>query len=436
MPTAAYYTLGCKVNQYETERIRREMERRGFLTVPFASRADVYVINSCTVTAVADSKSRKAIRAAARRNPAALVVATGCYAHLRPDEIRDIPGVDLVVSNQEKDMIPDHIIRHLPEPARPFPVSQPSLAGLPRQRTRAIVKVQDGCDSLCAYCAVPLARSVVCSTPHEDVLDEIRDLAACGYKEVVLTGIRLGRYESGGLRLPDLVASISGVEGIERVRLSSIEPMEVTEVLLRTIVGSSKVCRHLHVPLQSGDDNVLRGMNRPYTGAEFARIVRRARELVPEIGLTTDAMVGFPGETEEAFARTLELVEKLRFSRLHAFRFSPRPGTAAEKMAGCVSRDAMDRRSRTLIALGEHLMQAFAGRFVGRTVEVLVEGGSKQDGVVGGFTDNYVETVFRGGVSLEGRIVKVRIERAHNGRLVGELASKGGSSCRTAFSAR
>jgi len=424
MPTTAYYTLGCKVNQYETEKIREEMEKRGFQTVSFDRLADIYIINSCTVTATADSKSRKAIRAAVHKNPKSLVVATGCYAHLRPEEIQAIPGVDLVVSNLEKDQIPDRIIRHLPESAMPDPSfnSQLSTFNL-RQRTRAILKVQDGCDNFCAYCAVPLARSVIYSRPLDDVLAEAKALSEQGFKEIVLTGIRLGKYYSKRVRLPQLIERICDVQGIERVRLSSIEPMEVTEELLETVARPPKVCRHLHIPLQSGDDEILRRMNRPYTREEFVALAGQAKTLIPRLGLTTDVMVGFPGETDEQFKNTIELIEEIRFSRLHVFRFSARPGTAAETMSDRVSPTEMERRSKALISLGRCLMQEFAERLVGQIVKVLVEGRRTKGGVLSGLTDNYVETVFEGPRNLKGRIVEVMAMRAENGRLVGELAS-------------
>lgn len=418
---AAYYTLGCKVNQYETEKIREDMEHRGIRTVPFGSFADVYVINTCTVTATADSKSRKAIRGAIRRNPSALVVVTGCYAHLHPDAIQAIAGVDLVVPNFAKDSIADRITGCLREAIGAD--QQPSTVNHQlRSRTRAIVKVQDGCDNFCAYCAVPLARGVLSSRPMSEVADEVRRLAEEGHKEIVLTGIRLGRYESEGVSLPALIRRISELNGIERIRLSSVEPMEVSDELLQTMAGLRKVCRHLHVPLQSGSDEVLRRMGRPYTGADFASLIRRARDRIPELGLTTDVMVGFPGETAEQFEATVDLVREVDFSRLHVFRFSPRPGTAAEQMPNRLSAKELERRSRALIELGKRQAQAFAERFVGHEVEVLVEGRRRTvggDEVLVGFTDNYIEVAFRGSASLRGRIVKVRAQRAENGRLVG-----------------
>lgn len=412
MPTAAYYTLGCKVNQYETEKIRERLELAGFSTVPFASAADVYIINSCTVTGSADSKSRRAIRQAARCNPEAVVVATGCYAELRPTEIAEIEGVDLVIGNDDKDLIPERLIARFS--------ALPHLGherAQPRVRTRAVVKVQDGCSQFCAYCAVPYARSREWSRPIPEVIEEISTLAGFGYKEVVLTGIRLGSYCHD---LAELVERVSQIEGIERVRLSSIEVWEVDDRLVSVIAANPKVCRHLHIPLQSGDAGVLGLMRRPYSPVEYAAAIERVRGAIPGLGLTTDLIVGFPGETEEAFERSLEFVQKTGFSRLHVFRYSQRSGTAAAGMANQVAEADKTRRSERMIEQGAKLAHDFAQEMVGQTVSVLVE--RKHTEVLAGLTDNYVEVTFAGPAHLRGEIVPVRTKDVGQSGLSGTIS--------------
>lgn len=402
MPTAAYYTLGCKVNQYETEKIREELEKLGFSTVAFTSEADVYIINSCTVTVTADAKSRRAIRQAAKRNSNAFVIATGCYAELEPTEIAAIDGVDLVVGNDEKQSIPERLIARFPElhPNGNSPVR-------PRVRTRAVVKVQDGCSQFCAYCAVPYARSRKWSRPVPDVVNELRALADFGYKEIVLAGIRLGSHAEG---LPKLVRAAAEVEGIERIRLSSLEVWEIDDELLEVLSETPKVCRHLHVPLQCGDGDVLKLMRRPYTSEKYAKTIEAARKALPGLGLTTDVIIGFPGESDEAFERSYRFVEDMNFSRLHVFRYSPRPGTAAAEMPDRVPEVEKVRRSELMIELGKKQMRQFAEQMIDQTVSVLVE--SKRTELLSGFTDNYVEVQFAGSERLRGEIVPVRIEHA------------------------
>ncbi len=433
MFTIAYHTLGCKVNQYETEKIRQELERAGLQTVPFGARADAYVINTCSVTHVADGKSRSVIRKALRLNPNAFIVVTGCYSQLEPARVQAIEGVDLVVGNDQKDALPELIAarlgmgdavsgtssRNTGEPELPCHSSFPLR---PRLRTRAIVKVQDGCDQFCAYCIVPYAREGKRSRPTEDALAEIRALSGFGYREIVLTGIRLGSYRDGQNGLPELIRAVSDVEGVERIRLSSIEPWEVDDALLDAM-GHPKVCRHLHIPLQSGDDGVLRTMGRPYTREQYLQVVSRVRGRIPGIGITTDVIVGFPGETEEAFQNTCRAVEEAGFSRLHVFRYSPRKRTRAAQMPDQVRPETKRARADRLAQLGEAAMRRFAESLVGKTVDVLVErravsgtssrntGCAEPDGGkhLTGFADNYVEVTFPGDSTYIGEIVRVRM---------------------------
>ena len=420
MPTAAYYTFGCKVNQYETEKIRLEMESRGFDTVRFNAPADVYVINTCTVTSVADGKSRHAIRQANRRNPDSVVVVTGCYAELEPQAILTIPGVDLVFPNAEKSEIADRLRARFPDfPAR----ARPAQELVQQQRTRAVIKVQDGCDHFCAYCIVPFARPRKCSRPIDDVLREAEALASHGYKEVVLTGIRLGSYSDSSADTADLAREIADIDGIARVRLSSIEPWEATDKLIAVMASSPKICPHLHIPLQSGADTVLSRMGRPYDASAYGELILKLREAVPGIAITTDILVGFPGETDDEFERCRAFVEEIGFSRLHVFRYSPRRGTRAESMDNHIPERVKERRSRTMIELGARLAHDFAKSRVGRTVSVLAEGKRTASGRLSGFTPDYIETEFEASGSDSGRIVEVIAAEAVGARLIGAKAA-------------
>ena len=434
----AYHSLGCKVNQYEGEKIREALESAGCVTVAFGSMADAYVINTCSVTSAADGKSRAAVRRALRANPQAFVVVAGCYAELAPDEIRAIEGVDIVVPNAEKEQIAERIVAHfagLSQAESSGPQTRGGgLRAVPRLRTRAVVKVQDGCDQFCSYCIVPHARNRMLSRALDDVLAEIRMLAGFGYREIVLTGIRLGSYgrgreqraeggewgrggeqraESGeqgreGSGLAGLVRQVCEVEGVERIRLSSIEPWEVDDALLDAM-ESPKVCRHLHIPLQSGDDGVLDRMNRPYTAQRYREIVARVRSRIPGIGITTDVIAGFPGESDEAFANTRALIEEVGFSRLHMFRYSVRKRTPAASMPDQVPVEVRKARADNLTELGITAMRRFASSLVGETLEVLAERQAKLPNHLVGFTDNYVETVFPGDVEIKGQVVRVSI---------------------------
>jgi threonylcarbamoyladenosine tRNA methylthiotransferase MtaB len=407
----ALHTLGCKVNQYETQKIAEEFLSKGFSVVEFSEEADVYVINSCTVTHTADSKSRQAARAASQRNPHAAVVLTGCYAETSREESSAIDGITRVIGNREKHILVDSIVELLQASgAAQDPQAVESSRLRVRGRTRALLKVQDGCDQFCTYCAVPLARSVMWSRPLKEVVSEASVLADNGYKEIVLTGIRVGRYEDEGANLTDLLAALSGVEGIERLRLSSIEVTDVPSGLLELIARDPKICRHLHVPLQSGDDEILVRMNRPYKSAQFESFVEKARTLVPEIAISTDIIVGFPGETESHFASTYAISERLKFSRSHVFRYSPRRGTPSAEFDGQVPPSDKERRSGRLIALGNKHAQEFGMRLVGQVVNVLVEGKEIGYKTRSGLTDNYIRVRFESDEKSIGKIVQVQVD--------------------------
>ncbi|MGC8834075.1 MAG: tRNA (N(6)-L-threonylcarbamoyladenosine(37)-C(2))-methylthiotransferase MtaB [Armatimonadota bacterium] len=415
--------MGCKVNQYESARIAEELWERGFDIAEGDEPLDVCVVNTCSVTQVAAAKSRNAIRRIRRRCPRALIVVTGCGTEADRSAVESVPEIDLVVANREKDRIADYILERFAG-QRGILLPHPRLGEgflYNNGRVRALLKVQDGCDNFCSYCIIPYTRGKPRSRPAQDVLEEAKRLAEAGYREVVVTGICIGTYNSGGRRLTDLLKQLARIEGIERIRLSSIEPGDVDEALVELLRTEPRVCRHLHLPLQSGDDDILRAMNRPYTAAEYIRILDCVRSAVPELAVTTDVIVGFPGETEEQFRRTMELVESLRFAKVHVFPFSPRQGTPAAEMPNQVPQKEKDRRVHELISVSQRLQRDFAEGYVGRQVDVLVEGARPKDGWAEGLTDTYLRVCFPCSESLEGQVVKVRVVGANSSGAEGEM---------------
>jgi len=423
MARAAFHTLGCKVNQYETQKIAESFLARGFELVDFSERADVYVINSCTVTHTADSKSRQAARNAWRRSPDALVVLTGCYAESSPETAGDVEGVSAVVGNQEKGRIVEHVMNRL-APALVKDLGSAGKPDLRTGRTRALVKVQDGCDRFCSYCVVPFARPVMSSRPLAEILAELESLAGRGFKEVVLTGIRLGCYfDENGTDLTGVVGAAAAVAGIERVRLSSIESTDVPAGLIELMSRNRRVCRHLHVPLQSGHVGILKRMNRPYTPGEYRAFVELVRSQVPGIAITTDIMVGFPGEGEEEFEATRRFMEEVRFARAHVFRYSARPRTAAARLPDEVPAAEKQRRSRILTDLAAVHSAQFAANLVGKTVPILLEGKSIRGKLWSGLTDNYVRVEVEADAHMAGEVVDVRVIGVSPGRVLGAMVT-------------
>jgi len=429
----AISTLGCKVNQYESAALAGIFRERGYRLVEFEDAADIYVINTCTVTHLGDRKSRQLIRRAARTNPGALIVVTGCYAQVSPEKVMAVPGVDLVVGTKDR----AKLVELVESAAKGLgPVNAVSsmetdcefeeITALPLQeRTRAFLKIQDGCNNFCTYCIVPYARGPLRSRQPERVLEIAGELAAAGYKEIVLTGIHTGSYGqdlAGNVTLAGLLSRLAVIPGLSRVRLSSIEPNDITLELVEILAGSPVFCRHLHVPLQSGDDQVLQRMGRRYTTWEYTRLVDVLRENIPGLGLTTDIMVGFPGETSEQFDNTYRLLKKISFSRLHVFKYSPRPGTPSAGFPGQIEPAIKEERSRKLIELGGKLAAGFAASLLGQELEVLVERQVQEEsGLYEGLTDNYVRVVFPGYEGLVGLMVKVIAEEVRGTAIKGRI---------------
>jgi threonylcarbamoyladenosine tRNA methylthiotransferase MtaB len=428
----AVATLGCKVNQCESAGIAEALVARGLTLVPFEEAADGYIINTCTVTGRTDYQSRQLIRRAIRKNPTAAVLVTGCYAQRAPEEIAKIPGVRFITGNAEKEKIPDIFCEMTAGALRVLVGNIRDEKGISRlgathfpEHTRAFLKIQDGCDAFCSYCIVPHARGKSRSLPLEEVLERITSISRAGYREVVLTGIHLGAWGHDLERQPDLVTLIRLiVEGrlVERLRLSSIEPRELNAELITLIGASGTVCRHLHIPLQSGDNGILAAMRRDYDAAFFRDLVRKLHATVSGIAIGIDVMAGFPGETEEAFANTLYMVEDMPIAYLHVFPYSRRPGTPAAMMAGQIPEQEKKRRAERLRAVGAAKRQKFAEKFIGTPLSVLVEGRTdKKTGFPVGFSDNYIPVAVRGDGATANRIVRVMPEAFREGRLIAEV---------------
>ena len=413
MPTAAFTTLGCKVNQYETQKILESFETQGFEIVPFESPADVYVINTCSVTQSAESKSRQTVRRATRTNPKAIVVMTGCYAQFTLRRGEEVSEAHLIVPNPNKLRTIDYLLEHFPDLRARLERERNTHTMPVRRRTRAVLKIQDGCNVNCSFCSIPFTRPMMRSTPYQEVLEEARALVAEGYHEIVLTGVLIGDYGahsgSGGPNLAELCAMLSEIEGLERIRISSIEPTLISDSLIDQMAHNPKMCPHLHIPLQSGDTRILKAMNRPYDQAFYLELCRRLRERIRDIAISTDIMVGFPGEDEEAFVNTCRVVETVEFCRAHIFRYSPRPDTPAEAMSPHVPEPIKTERSQRLQALCKQVQLRYASRFWGKVERVLVETRSKLTGLMTGTSDHYLQVEFAGSPTLSGQLVWVRI---------------------------
>lgn len=398
-------TLGCKVNQYESQAMREILQRAGFTECLDLRRADIFVLNTCTVTGQADKEARYLISRFHNANPKARIIVTGCYAENDAAEIEGLPGVAKVIGNKDKARIAS-ILTGSKAPGLPRPLKVTDLKG----HDRAFVKIQDGCDNYCSYCKVPLIRPDLDSRPIEDIVDEVKTLAGKGFKEIVLTGINLGAWGREKNRsLADVLRALEGLKGNFRIRLSSIEPKYVDADLIRHIAGSKKVCKHLHIPFQSGDNSVLKKMNRPYTSAGYIGIIRKAKAGIRGVAITTDILIGFPGETERQFKNTLAFVKKIGLLRTHIFTYSPRKGTAAYRMGPAADKAVLKKRYLVLKEAAEAVSRIYRKRFAGKMLDVLVE--SKRDratNLLTGYSDNYIRVVFKGPDNLMGKIAPVK----------------------------
>lgn len=442
----AAYTLGCKVNQYETEAILELFKRQGYQLVAFEDVADVYLINTCTVTHMADRKSRQMIRRAIRKNPGARIIVTGCYAQGSAEEILDIPGVDIVIGNQDRIKIIEWLNRLEKEKSFQCPVLMvkdirkvKAFEELPlpleRGRTRALVKVEDGCNQFCSYCIIPYTRGPVRSRQPQKIVEEISHLVSNGYKEIVLTGIHLSAYGQewqkgkAASNLATLIEFIlKEVPYIPRLRIGSVEPDRVLEGLGDIIAGSKILCRHLHIPLQNGDDEILNKMRRPYSTAQYRTLIDKLRSQIPGIAITSDIMVGFPGETKEHFDRSFNFIRELEFSDLHVFKYSPRKGTLAASFQGQIPADVKNIRSQKLLSLAQECRKRYANKWVNQTLEVLLEekvalkeNDRDTKDYLAGYSDNYLRIVVSAGEEMLGQFVDVHLKSSKSDFSIGEI---------------
>jgi threonylcarbamoyladenosine tRNA methylthiotransferase MtaB len=434
MPKFSITTLGCKVNQAESESIVQDLIASEWCTTRTHEDAAVCVINTCAVTQKAAMQSRQAVRQAIRAHPNARVVVTGCYAQTAPQEIKDIAGVNCIVGHGEKQTISSMIrtdsfgdfnqaVQSCGDVSklREFQLMPIAAAA---HRTRPFLKIQDGCDAFCTYCIVPFARGRSRSMPLDNVLQSIQQLAQAGYHEVVLTGIHLGAYGRDlfpAANLVTLLNRIRKLELIDRVRLSSIEPLELSGEVIQTVAESDKFCRHLHIPLQSGDDRILKKMGRPYSRQTFHDLIFNIHQSLPNVAIGADTLIGFPGEDEKAFEHTYNLIESLPISYLHVFPFSVRPGTPAEKFADRVTPEIIKDRCEQMRRLGQAKRLNFYRKFIGEIIPVLIE--TKRDAVTGllkGISSNYLPILIDSGDELKNKIVDVKIEKLEGNKLYGD----------------
>ncbi len=430
--TFSVVTLGCKTNQFESVAMEEKLRSAGYRQVPFEEGADLVIVNTCTVTAATDSQSRNLIRRARRHNPGCRVIVTGCYAQVDPQAIRDIPGVSLVLGNDDK----KDLIRYLEMDATEPVVEVSDIHGVVdavpheissfSERSRAFVQIQNGCNAYCSYCIIPYARGSSRSAEIDQVVDQVRTLVDGGYPEIVLTGIHIGAYGTDletPRSLADLIRRLEEETDVRRLRLGSIEPNEISDTLIDVMSRSRSVCPHLHIPLQSGDDGVLKRMNRHYSADDFYRLIGKVHERLPEAAVGLDVITGFPGESEAAFDNTVRLIEAMPVSYLHVFPYSRRPGTPAATMPAQVRGDVAKQRASLLRILGMEKQSAFAGRFVGDVLEVVVEPAGPEGSRLKGLSRNYIGVFFDGPVELCGALARVHATALQSGNLAGMLIS-------------
>ncbi len=423
MSTVAFHTLGCKVNHYETEAIWQLFKDANYERVEFETNADVFVINTCTVTNTGDKKSRQIIRRAIRQNPDAVVCVTGCYAQTSSAEIMEIPGVDIVVGTQDRHKLLDYI--------QQFQDERQPINGVGNimknrtyeelevpyftDRTRASLKIQEGCNNFCTFCIIPWARGLMRSRDPEKVVEQATQLVNSGYKEIVLTGIHTGGYgqDLKNYNLAQLLRDLDTIEGLERIRISSIEASQLTDEVIDVIGNSNKVVRHLHIPLQSGSDDVLKRMRRKYTMAHFSERLTKLHQALPDLAVTSDVIVGFPGESEDEFQETYDFIVNHHFSELHVFPYSPRIGTPAARMDNQIDEETKNVRVHKLISLSNQLAKEYASKLEDEVLEVIPEEMGEEPHTLVGYADNYMKVRFEGDDSLIGQIVKVKIVKAN-----------------------
>ena len=421
---------GCKVNQYETNAMLQKFVEAGYEAVDFEEKADIYIINTCTVTNISDKKSRQIIRRAKHTNKNAIVAAVGCYAQVAKDKLEDIPEIDLVLGTSEKNNIVKYVEDFFSSKEAIEEVSdvmhQSEFLDFGSvtytEKTRAVIKIQDGCDRFCSYCIIPYARGKVRSRKIESIVKEVEQITQEGIKEIVITGIHIASYGKDfkdGTSLIDLLEAINQVSDLKRIRLSSIEPTIITEEFMERLIKIDKLCPHFHLSLQSGCTETLKRMNRRYTAEEFEKCTELLRKNYPDSALTTDIIVGFPGETEEEFKQTYKFLSKIKFYQMHVFKYSPREGTKAAVMPNQISPEKKEERSRMLIELSHKNEAEYKQKFINKTVEVLFE--QPEGDYIIGHTPNYLKVAVKGNMDLENQIKKVQILEDGEEFLIGTI---------------
>ncbi|MBO4896919.1 MAG: tRNA (N(6)-L-threonylcarbamoyladenosine(37)-C(2))-methylthiotransferase MtaB [Clostridia bacterium] len=429
MKSVAFYTLGCKVNQYETNAMEKLFSDAGYEIVPFDGFADVYVINTCTVTSVGDKKSRQVLRRARGHNKNAVIAAVGCMAQTAPQKIKELKIADVIIGTNKK----NEIVKTVEEAAREKKtVSVVETLGkdIPfeamvidnfEDRERAYIKIQEGCDRFCTYCIIPFARGAVRSAREDDIISQAKTLSQKGFSEIVLTGIHVASYGRGtDNTLHGLLQKISDIDGIKRIRLSSIDPVAFTDDFIETVSRLPKVCPHYHISLQSGSDIILKKMNRRYTSAEYMETLQRIRAKITDVAITTDVITGFPYETDEEFQKSLEFVKKAEFSGVHVFPYSEREGTAAAKFKESVPKSLRAERAHVMGELAKELKSEFLKKYIGKKMPVLFEK-KHRDNLFEGFTPNYMRVACEADDSIVGKIAEVSLETTDGEMLFGTL---------------
>ncbi len=417
MKTVAFITLGCKVNQYETNAMIQQFIEKGYEVVEHSKKADIYIVNTCTVTNMSDRKSRQMLRRVKELNKKAIVVACGCYAQVAKEELEKIEEINLVLGNNEKKEIVEYVEKYIkseiPEIQTEDVMKRKEFVEFGditfTEKTRAVIKIQDGCDRFCSYCIIPYARGRVRSRKPEHILSEIQKIAKEGIKEVVITGIHIASYGKDfkkEYRLIDLLEEMNEIEGIERIRLGSIEPLLITKEFVSRLEKLSKVCHQFHLSLQSGCDETLKRMNRRYTIEQFKEITKLLRKTFEDAILTTDIIVGFPGESEEEFEKTYAFLEKIKFYKMHVFKYSPRKGTKAAIMPNQIDGNKKEERSRKLIELSNKNEKIYNEQYVGKELEILFE--EEKNGIWQGHTKNYILAHYKTEENLENKIIKLQ----------------------------
>ena len=429
MKTVAFYTLGCKVNQYETEAMSELFTSNGYTIVPFETVSDVYIINTCTVTSMSDRKSRQIIRRAKKKNPDAIIAVTGCYAQTAPDNVLKIDGVNIVIGTNERHRIVE-LVENLNITSKQSEVydimknhefEELSITSY-SERTRAYIKIQEGCNQFCSYCIIPYARGPIRSREPQKVIDEIKTLANNGFSEIILTGIHVASYglDLNNMDLGKLLILVNEIDGVKRIRLSSIEPMTLNDAFIQSISSCTKLCHHFHLSLQSGCDETLKRMNRKYSTAEYKSIVDGLRKNYPDVAITTDIMVGFPGETDDEFKKTMDFTNSISFADAHIFQYSPRQGTPAAKRKDQIPPETKEKRSKIIAEITQKSRDKFLESFIGKTLEVLFEQPHGKD-FYEGKTGNYITVCVPFDDNLSGKFKKVKINKKDDAILYGTI---------------